>query len=68
MEWKFKDIDPLTISEDGFWYDLNAGSFVPANVLADATQLTRVKAALKVLQEFRRALEDEDLLEYEGRP
>lgn len=65
MKWKLKKyINPLTITDD-FWYSITDGGYIkPENYLSDEDQINKIKEAVRMLECFRDALEDRDLLEY----
>jgi len=63
MEWRFKENAEPQGSSDGFWYDLTSGGYIrPAEVLKDEKQVEQINDAIKLLQSFEQALEDNNLL------
>ena len=63
MEWKFKkDIEPVG-SSNGFWYDLLEGYIRPEEIIDDEMQLSQVKHAIDLLENFRATIELEGILE-----
>lgn len=63
IKWKFKQNAEPVGSSSGFWYDLTDGGYIePENVLDDLFQINTVKDAAKVLKDFERALQANELL------
>lgn len=60
MKWK-KDAEIIT---SDFWYDLTGGYIKPTELLEDEKEIKLVIDAIKVLEEFKRSAEDEEILQY----
>lgn len=59
MKWK----ENAEIVTSDFWYDLTAGGYIkPKDLLEDDEDIKRVEEAIKVLKEFKRSAEDEEVL------
>lgn len=61
MKWK-KDVEIVT---SDFWYDLTDGGYIkPSELLEDENEIKQVEQAIKVLKEFKRSAENEDIIQY----
>jgi hypothetical protein len=53
------------ITTADFWYDLFEGGYIkPEKVLESKDDAKRVQEAIKVLKEFQKAGEEQDMIEY----
>ena len=60
---KFKKDAEITTSD--FWYDLFDGGYIkPENLLESPEQAKEVNDAMKVLNKFYRAAEDQEIINY----
>lgn len=61
MKWK-KDAEIVT---SDFWYDLTDGGYIkPSELLDDADEAKKVEDAIKIVEEFKRSAEENNILEY----
>lgn len=50
----------LEISTDDFWYDLTAGGYLdPDEICADQDDATKVKKAIKIIEDFENSCEQQ---------
>lgn len=64
MNFVFKEKFESVATND-FWYDLTDGGYItPKNFLAQTQQIKEVNNAIKLLMDFRDALEREEMLEF----
>ena len=63
IKWQFKKGLERVGGSDGFWYDITDGGYIQAkDLLEDLFQVRAVEDAIKVLEEFKGALEANELL------
>lgn len=61
MKWK-KNAEIVT---SDFWYDLTDGGYIiPSELLEDEEEIKEVEHAIKVLENFKRSAEENEILEY----
>lgn len=64
MKTKFEFKEDAFVSSDDPWYDLTDGGYIkPEDLLVDQKQAKMVADAVKLLRDFMRQLEDNEILE-----
>jgi len=59
----FKFKDGVKIETQDFWYDLTDGGYIkPEEVLNDTNDIEEVLSAIELLQQFRNAAEEQNIL------
>jgi hypothetical protein len=54
-----------TVTTADFWYDLFEGGYIkPEKVLSSTDDALKVREAINILKEFKKAGEDQDMIEY----
>ena len=63
MDWKFKKNAEPQGSSSGFWYDITSGGYIrPEELIEDAGQLEKLKAALRLVRDFELSMEKAELI------
>jgi len=63
IDWIFKD-DAQPIETTDFWYDLTDGGYIkPDKLLEDEVQVAKLNEAIDIVESFRKAMEENELLE-----
>ena len=61
--FEFKDDAEPQGSSDGFWYDISEGGYIDLDVLKDPKDIEDIQNAVKLLEDFKYALEEAELVE-----